>query len=281
MRTAVAVSWAEAYGQVAERLASQAGAARLIFTGTSACVDAIFRIDADRLARLLARPGDTRPDDKKGAELLHRILTRITQGRGGELVTRWPAGPSWVCGLLGQPDRHQVGGTGPQASWALATVGARSVLALADRSAEQLAVIDPRAGVCAAGTVVAAGTLTPHGKPSKLPHCILEFTAGTSYAGVTVPRSSRIILRFSDEPIERDEQYLAVTTELAAAAGAGLVSGLNGPGNEDSAEREWLLALVRAWSQAAWRSSTMSSPSSRRRSASAAPRDSGWPPRWG
>ena len=156
--------------------------------------------------------------------------------------------------MLGPPDRHQVGGTGPQASWALAAVGGHSVLALADRSPGQLAVIDPRTGLCADGTIVAAGSLAPSGQATKLPHCILEFTAGTSRNGVPLPRSSRIILRFGDEPIEHDEQFLAMTPVLAAAAGAGLVSGLNGlagdGSQDDVTERNWLLALVRAWSDA-------------------------------
>jgi ADP-dependent phosphofructokinase/glucokinase len=238
-------SWPETYCAAAERLVSQAPSARLMFTGASACVDAIFPVDAERLARLLERQAD-----RAGAGLADRILDRVRHGRGGELLTRWPGGPAWVSGLLGEPDRYQVGGTGPQASWALATLGARTVLALADRSAEQLSVIEPRALVCAAGTVVPAGAVTPHGTPSKLPHCILEFTAGVSHQDLTIGRSSRIILRFGDEPVERDEEYLALTPALASGAGAGLVSGLNGPGDQDSAERAWVLALTRAWSQA-------------------------------
>jgi ADP-dependent phosphofructokinase/glucokinase len=254
MRTLPGTSWRDAYLGVAEHLVSQAGAARLILTGTSACVDAVFHIDAGRLARLVARPAATSADDVAGGELLDRVLGRITHGRGGELLTRWPAGPAWICSLLGPPDRHQVGGTGPQASWALAAVGGHSVLALADRSPEQLAVIDPRTGVCADGTIVAAGSLPPSGNATKLPHCILEFTAGTGRGGISLPRSSRIILRFGDEPIECDEQFLAMTPALAGTAGAGLVSGLNGQADKDtkenSAERHWLLALVRAWSDA-------------------------------
>lgn len=246
--TAVAhMTWQEIYGQAAERLSARVGVARLIFTGTSACVDAIFRMDAGRLSRLLDQPV---AGSGPGGDLAARVLSRITQGRGGELVTRWPGGPAWVCGLLGQPDRHQVGGTGPQASWALAAIGARSVLALADRSAEQLAVIDPRAGLCAGGMIAAAGSLTPSGIPAKLPHCILEFTAGTGHAGMVIPRSSRIILRFGDEPIERDEQYRTVTTDLAAAAGAGLVSGLNGPPDADRAGQVWIRELADEWSTA-------------------------------
>ncbi len=254
MSTTTSAGWRDAYLRGAENLVRQAGAARLILTGTSACVDAVFRIDADRLARLVARPAATSADDTKGSELLDRVLDRIMLGRGGELLTRWPAGPTWICALLGSPDRHQVGGTGPQASWALAAVGGHSILALADRSPEQLAVIDPRTGVCADGQIVTAGSLTPSGNPTKLPHCILEFTAGTSHGGVTLPRSSRIILRFGDEPIERDEQFLAMTPALAPDAGAGLVSGLNGlsdeNSSENSSERTWLLALARAWSNA-------------------------------
>ncbi len=254
MRTRTGASWRDAYLTVAGHLVSQASTARPVLTGTSACVDAVFRIDAGRLARLLARPVPASADDATGGELLDRVLGRIMAGRGGELLTRWPAGPAWICALLGPPGRHQVGGTGPQASWALAAVGGHSVLALADRSPGQLAVIDPRTGLCADGAIVAAGSLAPSGQATKLPHCILEFTAGTSHGDLTLLRSSRIILRFGDEPIERDEQFLAMAPALAAAAGAGLVSGLNGladDGSQDTrTERDWLLALIRAWSDA-------------------------------
>lgn len=257
MTTLPGANWRDACLGVAGHLVSQASRARPVLTGTNACIDAVFHVDSDRLARLArmaARLAPACADDRKGRELLDRVLARIMAGRGGELLTRWPAGPAWICALLGTPARHQVGGTGPQASWALAAVGGRSVLALADRSPGQLAVIDPRTGLCADGAIVAAGSLTPSGHPTKLPHCILEFTAGTSHGGRTLPRSSRIILRFGDEPIERDEQFLAMTPALAKAARAGLVSGLNGlpddAAQDHLAERRWLQALVQAWSDA-------------------------------
>jgi ADP-dependent phosphofructokinase/glucokinase len=241
--------WRDAYLETAGRLSDRAATARLVFTGQNACVDAIFRIGTERLAQLAgqARPATT-SEDGTGAALLARVMDRIAHGRGGELLTRWPDGPSWITGLLGSPDRYQVGGTGPQASWALAVAGAHSVVALRDRSAQQLAVIDPRTGVCADGAIVPAGSVTPSGTPTKLPHCILEFTAGTSHAGVTVPRSSRIILRFGDEPIECDDQFLAMTKALTPTAGAGLLSGLNALADDDLAEQAWLTALARAWS---------------------------------
>jgi ADP-dependent phosphofructokinase/glucokinase len=251
MSVATSVRWRDAYARTAGRLIAGAPGARLILTGTSACVDAIFHIDTERLSRLAAPPvRGSGGDGTQGPDLLNRVLARISRGRGGELLTRWPGGPAWVAGLLGSADRYQLGGTGPQASWALATVGAASVLALADRSAEQLAVIDPRTGLCRDGQVVPAGSLVPSGRATKLPHCVLEFTAGTTADGLTVPRSSRIILRFGDEPVECDEQFLAMAPALVPRAGAGLLSGLNGPADGDSADRDWLAGMARAWSDA-------------------------------
>ncbi len=104
----MSVSWRDAYVAVAGRVAEQAPKARLIFTGASACVDAIFHIDARRMERLARLP-----DGRVGGELLARVMARIVNSRGGELLTRWPEGPSWVFELLGPPDRYQVGGTGP------------------------------------------------------------------------------------------------------------------------------------------------------------------------
>jgi ADP-dependent phosphofructokinase/glucokinase len=251
MSVATSVRWHDAYARTAGRLIAGAPGARLILTGTSACVDAIFHMNTERLSRLALPPvRGSGGDGPQGPDLLNRVLARIGRGRGGELLARWPGGPAWVAGLLGSPDRYQLGGTGPQASWALATVGAASVLALADRSGEQLAVIDPRTGLCRDGQVVPAGSLVPSGRATKQPHCILEFTAGTTAGGLTVPRSSRIILRFGDEPVECDDQFLAMAPALAPRAGAGLLSGLNGLADGDSASRDWLAGLVRAWSDA-------------------------------
>jgi ADP-dependent phosphofructokinase/glucokinase len=240
------IRWRGTYLEVAERLRAGASAARPVLMASNACVDAVFHVDAARLSRLTAA-GD---GDGIGAELAVRVLARIAAGRGGELLTRWPGGPAWITAMLGPPDRYQLGGSGPQASWALATVGAPSVLALGDRSAEQLAVIDPRTGICTDGVVVPAGSVVASGTPTKLPHCILEFTAGTRSGPLAVPRSSRIILRFGDEPVERDEQFFHIAPALAASAGAALLSGLNSLPDDGSDDRRWLAALSRLLSQA-------------------------------
>ena len=246
MSRATGIRWRATYLEVAERLRAGASAARPVLAASNACVDAVFHVDAARLSRLTAAADS----DGIGAELAARVLARITGGRGGELLTRWPGGPDWITAVLGPPDRYQLGGSGPQASWALATVGAPSVLALGDRSAEQLAVIDPRTGICTDGVVVAAGSLVASGTPTKMPHCILEFTAGTRCGTLAVSRSSRIILRFGDEPIERDEQFFHMAPALAAGAGAALLSGLNSLPDDGTDDRQWLAALSRSWSHA-------------------------------
>jgi len=250
MSAATMATWRDTYVGVAARLAAAAPVAWPALTGTSACVDAIYHVDAARMTRLTdaARADAASADDVRGGELIAHVVDRVFAGRGGELLRRWPGGPAWFTRLLGEPDRHQLGGTGPQASWALATLGAPSVLALADRSAEQLAIVDPRTELCSHGQVVSAASVTPSGEPLKLPHCILEFTAGTPFGDSRVPRSTRLILRFGDEPIERDEQFAALTPTLTARAG--LLSGLNGLPDGDTDSRDWLVGLSRAWADA-------------------------------
>lgn len=245
-------SWYGEYAAIAGWLTETAPAARASLTGTTACVDEIFRIDAHRLALLVERraAAPMTADDVMGRKVLKRVLDRVAAARGGELLTRWPAGVRWFADLLGNPDLRQVGGTGPQASWALAELGAPSVLALADRSVEQLSVLDPRICVCVAGDLRPVSAITPRGKPAKLAHVVLEFTGGTQAGRLVVPRSTRLILRFSDERIERDEQYAMLTPKLAADVGAGLVSGLNGLSPDDRAgDRSWLAELAAAWSR--------------------------------
>lgn len=251
MNLIAAARWRDAYLQVTSQLVTGAPTARPVLAASNACVDAVFQIDAERLSRVIAARGRAAGEsDKEGSELLGRVVTRIARGQGGELLTRWPGGPTWIASLLGPPDRRQLGGTGLQASWALATVGAASVVALADRSPEQLAVIDPRTRLCAEGMVVPAGSVAPSGTPTKLPHCILEFAAGTRCGSLTVPRSDRIILRFGDNPLERDEQFFRMAPTLAEDAGAGLVSALNSLRDAAADDRDWVVTLAQMWSEA-------------------------------
>lgn len=244
-------TWRDAYTAVADRIVAAAPTATPALTSASACVDLIFPVDVPRLAALVhaAQTDRNSADHTPGPALIRRILDRVAAGRGGELLCPWPDGPAWFTRLLGEPQRRQLGGTGPQASWALAVLGAPSVLALADRSADQLAVIDPRTGLCLGDEVVAAGSVIASGEPRKRPHCVLEFTAGTPIGNDLVRRSTRLILRFGDEPLECDDDFAALTPTLTHAR-AGLLSGMNALPADDIDGPVWLGRLARSWSEA-------------------------------
>src|SRR5438034_704363 len=78
-------------------------------------------------------------------------------------------------------------------------------------------------------------------------HYILEFTAGTRWSAGVVARSTRIILRFAYDGVERDEAFAKLTPRLAPTAGAGLVSGMNGVRPGDERDEYWVIDLARQW----------------------------------
>jgi ADP-dependent phosphofructokinase/glucokinase len=94
--------------------------------------------------------------------------------------------------------------------------------------------------------VVPAAQARRTGTSAKQPHCVLEFTAGTPLDDDVVARSTRLILRFGDEPVEADEEYARLTPQLPGVR-AGLISGLNGPADGDRTGARWLADLAGAW----------------------------------
>jgi ADP-dependent phosphofructokinase/glucokinase len=58
-----------------------------------------------------------------------------------------------------------------------------------------------------------------------------------------------LILRFSDEPIERDNAFARLTPQLPDVR-AGLASGLNGPADDDGDSERWLRAVADRWRSA-------------------------------
>ncbi|MFG1688287.1 ADP-dependent glucokinase/phosphofructokinase [Nonomuraea sp. NPDC049269] len=236
--------WRATYEQVAAAVLDDAPAARPLLAGFNTCVDHVYRLDPPALDRLTEA---ARADRGPLAALSGEVLRRILDGRDGEVFVPAPELRPALDELLGPPAARQVGGTGAQAAWVLAVLNAPSVLALADRSAEQLAVLHPAIGLCDDGTVRPVAGTAAHGVPAKPPHYILEYVAGTRWHAGTVRRSSRIIVRLSEDGIERDEAFAALGPALAETAGAGLVSGLNGVPDADHTARTWLRDLAASW----------------------------------
>jgi ADP-dependent phosphofructokinase/glucokinase len=239
------VDWGKRYRMLADRLLRQAPAARPLLAGFNIFVDAPYPMDASRMMRLEAEAGRPAPPADLGPQLAAETLSRVHDGRGGALCVNWPAGAGWIAGLLSEPSRLQLGGTGPQAAWALASVGAPAIIALTDRSDEQLSVLHPGISICAEdGTLAAPSSVRRRTPPRKPRNIILEFTEGTAWPGGCVRRSTRIMLRFLDSGIERDLLFADVARRIAGDASSLLVSGLDSLPADDRESVAWLQTLV-------------------------------------
>lgn len=210
-------SWPEAYSRLAERLPRMAATARLTLCGLNAVVDA--RTELHRAGALLdaADPG--------AARLGQLLKDRARRGVGGEVRIDWLGGPAWLAANLAFD--CTMGGTGPQAAWTLTSLGARAVMPLGDRSAHMVRCLPPGIEIYQDGALVRTPDIRAEGQ-ARSDIYIFEYLAGVSFGDVAPPRSSRVIVRLSDPGLERDDAFYRLSPGLAAAAGAGLVSGLNG-----------------------------------------------------
>lgn len=234
-----ASSWPAAYRALIADLGSHVANARPLIGGFSACLDIYLSLhEVERASPAVAGT----PAEGLFAELARRAALSI----GGELAMDWPDGPAWMDAHL--PGRHALGGTSAQAAQQLAVLGARALVALADRSEEQLAVIHPDVLVATKEGAVARGRIRPKGPLEKPPHYIFEYTAGETVGGRKVPRSSRTIVRFSDATLEHDRDFERVSLALAGKAGAGIICGFNevAPAILGS-ELAYAAAMARAW----------------------------------
>jgi ADP-dependent phosphofructokinase/glucokinase len=234
-------AWRSAYLGLISELPSLAACARITICGMSACVDA--RIALSDLAPLLQ---SRLPE--AAANFLVMLKERAARGIGGEVRVDWPGGPAWLSERF--KPRYALGGTGPQAAWVLSTIGAPAILALRDRSAHMLSQLPPDVLLAEGGGTVPARQAALRGE--KRPDIfIFEYTAGVPVDEVVPPRSSRIIVRFSDPGLEQDGDFDALTPMMARSAGAGLVSGFNcEPAGSLDAAIERVFALCRAWRSA-------------------------------
>jgi ADP-dependent phosphofructokinase/glucokinase len=173
------------------------------------------------------------------------LLERARGGVGGEIRVDWPGGPAWLDQRL--PRRLGLGGTGAQAAQTLALLGAPALLALSNRSAAQLALIHPEVRVAGPDGIVPVRMVQSAGR-GKPPHCVLEFTAGVPAGGVLPPRSSRVIVRFDDDPLEADPWFARASADLAASAGAGVLTGFNAlPAGGLPEVLAWVRPLAASW----------------------------------
>ncbi len=227
-----------AYVDLLERLPGLAARAPLILCGMGSCVDA--RIAMHDMAGLLAERRT-----KPAMALAALLVERAARGVGGEIAVDWPDGPRWLAEHV--PTRYALGGTGPQAAWALSAVGARALVALEDRSAHMLARLDPRLLLAEAGGMVAASDVAARGQ-ARPDIFIFEFTQGLPVGAVTPPRSSRVIVRFDNLGLEHDAAFDRLSVELAPSAGAALLSGFSAvPAGALDAELARVATLGAAW----------------------------------
>ena len=211
--------WRQAYGELSEQLPMWCASAKPLLAGFCACVDKT--VDLHVLAAELTN--STNPDVR---EFLDDMLSRAFRGRGGETLVDWQEGPAFLNRFV-KPGAMSLGGTSAQAAWTFATIGAPSILALEDHSPDQLAVFHPNIlFVGTEGKLVNATELVPTegGKPA---HYIVEYFAGRPLNGFKPNRSTRVIVRFADEDIERDPDFLTYVRANAANCGPALLSSPN------------------------------------------------------
>src|SRR5690348_4257678 len=146
--------WAGQYRDLIADIPRIAEKAPLMLFGLSACVDA--RIFAHELGALF------RPGAPEAARAFGKLVKeRAAAGIGGEVRIEWPEGPGWLAGHV--PIAYALGGTGPQAAWSLAAIGARALIALEDRSAHKLKQVHPDILIAENGRPVRAAEVVARG----------------------------------------------------------------------------------------------------------------------
>ena len=237
------VNWTARYADVITALPHLVADAPVTLCGLGACIDA--RVLLEDIGPML---DSTVPQ----AVALGRLLqTRARDGKGGELAYDWPEGPIWISQNL--PVLYSLGGTGPHAAWVLSALGAPALLALENRSDKMLKLVPEDVLLAEGGDIVRAAAAKPS-RGERPCVFIFEYTAGMAIGDVVPSRSSRVIVRFADLGLERDDAFDLVSTRMAQQAGAGLVSGFTAvpPENLD-VELRRVTALARGWRTAGLR----------------------------
>jgi ADP-dependent phosphofructokinase/glucokinase len=230
--------WRDRYLSLVPRLSGLARRMPLTLCGLATCTDAYLRL-AEAGPLFAARSG-------RAALLAKALQQRAAKGIGGELYFDWPEAEEWIAQNL-RISSWGLGGTGAQAAQTLAILGAQALITLQDRSQRQLAVIHPDVLIATHQGLEKRGALKLSG-PSKPAHYIFEFNAGELLGPERAKRSTRIIVRFADDPLDRDPAFVLKSIALASQAGAAVICGFNEVSKASLAtELEHTKNLLRAW----------------------------------
>ena len=233
-------SWAKEYETLIGCMPEIVERSRLTIGAFSLCLDVYLSLASAYGPLSAAANGSS-----EAAGLLAELKRRAASGIGGEVFLDWPDGAAWVDAHVA--GRKAIGGTSAQAAYMLATLGAPALVAIENRSADQLSVLHPKTLAATEAGLVPVGSLRPHGA-APLPHYIFEFTAGETIDGARVPRSSRTIVRFDHSALQRDEAFVRATTARAGEAGAGILCGFNEIPPERAAEElDYAAGIAAAW----------------------------------
>ncbi|MBV9392012.1 MAG: hypothetical protein JOY96_08995 [Verrucomicrobia bacterium] len=212
------VNWPVLYDEVLRSLPEYVNQARLTIGGLATCTDAYVCLN-DQTANLLIEPGSPQ------YQLGHELFSRVSNGLGGELRLDWPNGAAWIADNL-CIKRFELGGTAAQAAKALSILGAPALVSLGDRSERQLSVLHKDTLVATPAGVTRSTLLQPRPE-QKTPHFIFEFTAGKRLGPCVPKRSTRVIVRLADDPLDSDPDFYRESVRLAPQAGAAIVCGFN------------------------------------------------------
>ena len=169
-----------------------------------------------------------------------KLMAFAHNGSGGEIQVDWSEGLSFFKGLA--PKRALPGGTGVQVACQLALLGARPLLALERRDPTLIRLLHPNV-ILAEADRGEADPFSPEPTPI---HPIIEFSPACHGGGSA--RADRVIVRFSEDPIEQDKAFANYTSNPCHEAGAAVVSGFNAlKGRKLESALVWGADLLRQW----------------------------------
>jgi ADP-dependent phosphofructokinase/glucokinase len=230
--------WHQAYLASAACLAHVATRSRIILCGCCTCVDRLVTLEQ-------AVPVLLTSADPNAVILGRELLRRAEAGIGGELLSSSAEAASLLGQLKAQP---RLGGTAAQAAYALAQLGAPVLLALQDRTPEQIALLHPDILIATEDGFARAGTLTPQHVRGRPPHFIVEYIEGRPIAAIVPPRSTRVIVRFNDDGMDHDPRFICATARLAGEAACGILAGFNAiPDNDLEATLAEASGITESW----------------------------------